>query len=489
MRIRRPNNPLPLPGARHPEARSSRDGFHGVLGKALSKVAASKGIRHPTARLTALIIGAAVLSLGLFMLVQKPVRSIPREIAGATDAAPESGPTIEASTLASLAPVILAPVLDEPILHTKELRIGRGDTLMGLLLGAGVRRAEAHAAIAALTSLYNPRRLRLRHEISLLFEGPRDARQGSRFLGLNLRPDPHFQLTVRRAPGGGFVAAKVKMALIRRLSRASGLIRSSLYEAAAKKGVPVSVLMELIRIYSWDVDFQRGIRPGDSFEVMYEQFHELDGRLVSSGAILFANLVLRGTAQPLYRQAEAGGDVGYFDAKGYSAQKPLMRTPINGARLSSGYGRRRHPILGYSRMHKGVDFAAPRGTPIYAAGKGRVVYRARNGAYGKYIRIRHNSEYATAYGHLKSFKRGVGKGAYVKQGQIIGYVGSTGRSTGPHLHYEILHHGRQVNPMRVRLPSGRKLQGTELARFQERRSELDALFSALPEKTILAQSK
>ena len=166
-----------------------------------------------------------------------------------------------------------------------------------------------------------------------------------------------------------------------------------------------------------------------------------------------------------------------------------MRTPINGARLSSGYGRRRHPILGYNRMHRGVDFAAPRGTPIYAAGKGSVVYRARKGGYGKYIRIRHNSEYSTAYGHLKSFRRGVVKGSRVKQGQVIGYVGSTGRSTGPHLHYEILRHGSQVNPMRLRMPSGRKLKGAELARFQERRAELDAVFAALPETTAVAKGE
>jgi murein DD-endopeptidase MepM/ murein hydrolase activator NlpD len=164
-----------------------------------------------------------------------------------------------------------------------------------------------------------------------------------------------------------------------------------------------------------------------------------------------------------------------------------MRTPIDGARLSSGYGRRRHPTLGYNKMHRGVDFAAPRGTPIYAAGKGSIVYRGRNGAYGKYIRIRHNSDYATAYAHLRSFKRGVGKGARVRQGQVIGYVGSTGRSTGPHLHYEILRQGRRVNPMRIRLPSGRKLKGGELARFQDGRKETDAIFAALTEPSTIAQ--
>ncbi len=458
----------------------------GVLGGATGNLAVRglRPLRSPAPRLAALLVGSAFLSLGLFVLVQNPVRSVPRETADPPAVlAEEPADPSERSASVSVAPL----VPQVPVIQTRELSVGRGDTLMGLLLKAGIERREAHGAIQALSRHFNPKRLRPRDEFSVLFEEVARKKDGGRFMGMNVRPDPHHQVAVRRAPGGGFRASKTKRALIRRLSRTTGMIRSSLYEAAAKKGVPVEVLMELIRIYSWDVDFQREIRPGDGFEVMYEHFHELNGRRVSTGAIQFAKLVLSGTAHPLYRQTRAGG--GYFDAKGHSAQKPLMRTPINGARLSSGYGRRRHPILGYNRMHRGVDFAAPRGTPIYAAGKGSVVYRARKGGYGKYIRIRHNSEYSTAYGHLKSFRRGVVKGSRVKQGQVIGYVGSTGRSTGPHLHYEILRHGSQVNPMRLRMPSGRKLKGAELARFQERRAELDAVFAALPETTAVAKGE
>jgi murein DD-endopeptidase MepM/ murein hydrolase activator NlpD len=175
----------------------------------------------------------------------------------------------------------------------------------------------------------------------------------------------------------------------------------------------------------------------------------------------------------------ADGAWDYFDDKGQSAKKALMRTPIDGARLSSSFGKRKHPVLGYTKMHKGTDFAAPPGTPIYAAGDGIIEMSGRNGSFGNYIRIRHNSEYSTAYAHMKSIKRGRTKGARVRQGEVIGYVGTTGRSTGPHLHYEMLVNGRQTNPMRVKMPSGIKLKGQELARFEATRDDIQALQASL----------
>ncbi len=491
MRIRRPHNPLRLPRSKYRVGSGLGSLLHPAALASLEGLAAGgwRIIRRPRPRLAALVIGAAFLSLGLFLVTQNPVGSLPRENTKLAE------PPAELPEVAAL-PAIQAPLLPQapqiPKIQTEDLSVGRGDTLMGLLLGAGIERRVAHSAIKSLSAHYDPRRLSARHEVSLIFESNGTQSKGTedtarRFMGLKLRPDLRHEVNVRRTGERRFQSSKAKRPLMRRMLWASGMIRSSLYVAAAKKKVPVSVLMELIRIYSWDVDYQREIRPGDGFEIMYENLHDLDGALVSAGEILYAKLVLRGTHNPLYRHKEKDGSVGYFDAKGHSAQKPLMRTPIDGARLSSGYGRRRHPTLGYNKMHRGVDFAAPRGTPIYAAGKGSIVYRGRNGAYGKYIRIRHNSDYATAYAHLRSFKRGVGKGARVRQGQVIGYVGSTGRSTGPHLHYEILRQGRRVNPMRIRLPSGRKLKGGELARFQDGRKETDAIFAALTEPSTIAQ--
>jgi murein DD-endopeptidase MepM/ murein hydrolase activator NlpD len=189
----------------------------------------------------------------------------------------------------------------------------------------------------------------------------------------------------------------------------------------------------------------------------------------------------------VYRHATGDGLTDYFDAQGRSARKALMRTPIDGARLSSRYGKRRHPVLGYTRMHRGVDFAASRGTPIYAAGNGSITHAGRNGGYGKYVRIRHNGRYSTAYAHMSRYGRGIRRGRRVSQGRIIGYVGSTGRSTGPHLHYEILSEGRQVNPLTLKMPSGRKLAGAELDRYHNARARLEGLAAALSSGSSLAR--
>ncbi len=199
-------------------------------------------------------------------------------------------------------------------------------------------------------------------------------------------------------------------------------------------------------------------------------------------------MTLSGKRHPIYLHAPRDGDSDYFDDRGQSARKALMRTPIDGARLSSGFGRRRHPILGYTKLHRGVDFAAPRGTPIYAAGNGVVVRSGRNGAYGKYVRIRHNSRYSTAYAHMRAIDRGARRGKRVKQGQIIGTVGTTGRSTGPHLHYEILAGGRRTNPMKVKMPPGRKLKGEALEDFQVARAVIDGKFAALKTATQIAEA-
>jgi murein DD-endopeptidase MepM/ murein hydrolase activator NlpD len=239
-------------------------------------------------------------------------------------------------------------------------------------------------------------------------------------------------------------------------------------------------LAKLIQIFSFDIDFQRDIQSGDQFAIMYEELSDEYGKKLGAGKILIAEMKLSGKPIRLYKYKSAKGDTDYYNAKGQSARKSLTLTPIDGARISSGYGRRRHPILGYTKMHRGVDFAAPRGTPVYAGGRGIIEVAGRNGAYGRYIRIRHNSTYKTAYAHLKGFARGIRKGRRVKQGQVIGYVGTTGRSTGPHLHYEILKNGRQMNPRRLNLPSGQKLRGKELARFQAARTILDMRHAANP---------
>ena len=230
-------------------------------------------------------------------------------------------------------------------------------------------------------------------------------------------------------------------------------------------------LQDMIRAYSFDVDFQREIRVGDSFAMLYEEFADEDGNVVRYGSPTLAVLRVSGATLPIYQYTPASGFADYFNDKGESVRKALLRTPIDGARITSGFGMRDHPLLGYSRMHKGVDFGAAAGTPILAAGDGTIDFIGRNSGYGNYVRIRHNDTYKTAYAHMQGFANGLGQGSRVRQGQVIGYVGSTGMSTGPHLHYEVMVQDEQINPLDVKLPSGEKLAGTELASFLEIRDQ------------------
>jgi murein DD-endopeptidase MepM/ murein hydrolase activator NlpD len=382
----------------------------------------------------------------------------------------------------------------QPTLIEHPVKIGNGDTLAKVLVRAGINQREAQSAIQAFSKVYNPRRLRKNDELRIAYrphsiEDAENLASPGAFIGFGYHASAEREVRVLRDASGRFNSQNRERPISRQAVRAEGVIRSSLYVAGKKQKLPDTTLAELIRAFSWDVDFQRDIRKNDSFQVMYNRVTDENGRLVRGSEILFASLTLSGKRKAIFRFKGNDGNFEYFDEKGRSAQKALMRTPIDGARLSSGYGRRRHPVLGYTKMHRGVDFAASRGTPIYAAGNGTIVHAGRKGSYGIYIRIRHNGDYHTAYAHMKGLARGMRKGRRVSQGQTIGYVGTTGRSTGPHLHYEILRKGRQLNPMRVRMPSGRKLKGTELARFENQRRTLTQRYALLPKSPITTASR
>lgn len=266
-------------------------------------------------------------------------------------------------------------------------------------------------------------------------------------------------------------------------------IETSLYGSAARANIPSAVIAEMIRIYSWNIDFQRDIRSGDKIEVLYEAFETEDGEFARYGNVLFASLNVGNRDYPIYRFEMDDGRVDYFEPDGISIRKTLMKTPVDGARISSGFGMRKHPVMGYSKMHKGMDFAAPTGTPIYAAGDGVVERAGRNGSFGNYVRIRHNSKLKTAYAHLHRIKSSVSKGSRVRQGQIIGYVGTTGRSTGPHLHYEVLLNGEQVNPRSVNLPTGEQLAGQQLKRFKLQQGQTHQQYVSLGQGLKFAQNR
>ncbi|MEP6841266.1 MAG: M23 family metallopeptidase, partial [Bradyrhizobium sp.] len=247
----------------------------------------------------------------------------------------------------------------------------------------------------------------------------------------------------------------------------------SIYETALRNKVPANVVEDMIRIYSYDVDFQRKVQPGDSFDVFYAGEDE-GATITEKTEVLFAALTVGGETKKYYRfQTPDDSVVDYYDETGKSAKKFLVRKPVNNAIMRSGFGGRRHPILGYTKMHTGVDWATPYGTPIFASGNGVLEKVGPEGGYGKYIRIKHNNGYETAYGHMSAFAKGMEPGKRVRQGQVIGFVGSTGQSTGPHVHYEILVNGRFVDPLRVKLPRGRSLEGPVMAGFEKERDRLD----------------
>jgi murein DD-endopeptidase MepM/ murein hydrolase activator NlpD len=257
-----------------------------------------------------------------------------------------------------------------------------------------------------------------------------------------------------------------------------GKISQSLYRTAIDLNVQPNIIIEFARMYGFQVDFQRDIRKNDNFQIMYEVFEDDNGKIFETGNIIFADLKLSGVNNTLYYFDKKGNE-GHFDQNGKSVEKALMKTPINGARLSSAFGMRKHPIDGYNKMHRGTDFAAPMGTPIMASGSG-VVTRARwCGGGGNCVKIKHNSTYETIYAHMKNFARGIKEGVRVKQGQIIGYVGSTGKSTGPHLHYEVIENGKKINSQKLKLPSGKTLKGKNRELFEVARIKLDVLKSEL----------
>ena len=255
-------------------------------------------------------------------------------------------------------------------------------------------------------------------------------------------------------------------------------ISSNLYSSAVEKKIEPNIIVEFARIFGFEVDFQRDIRKGDWFEIFYEKFEDDNNKVRDTGKIIYASMFVNGQEINLYN-FEYKNEIEYYDIKGKSITKSLMKTPINGARLSSSFGMRKHPILGYNKMHRGTDFAAPSGTPIMASGSGTITRARWCGGGGNCVKIKHNSTYETVYAHMKAFAKGVKEGRKVKQGQIIGYVGSTGLSTGPHLHYEVIVNGKKVNSQRLKLPSGKILKGEAREKFELARIKIDLKLNEL----------
>lgn len=373
----------------------------------------------------------------------------------------------------------------------KVVEVERGDTLIDILLSSGVARSDAVQAIDALDGVFRPRDLKPGQEITLGFDqfGRHPVDEGTlQLASLNLQPSVERDVVVNRNDSGDFVAAAIDRPLELKVALAGGTIESSLFEAGQDAAVPLDTLSQTIKAFSYDVDFQREIQPGDRFEIVYERYEDERGQLARTGSVLYAALMQGDVAKEIYRFEPADGGPNYYNAKGESVRKELLRTPLDVVRITSTFGMRKHPVLGYSKMHKGVDFAASTGTPIFAAGDGVIAILSKQRGYGNYIRIKHSAQYATAYGHMSRFAKGVRQGSKVRQGEVIGYVGSTGMATGPHLHYEVLVGGAQINPMSVKL-AGRKLDGKDLHRFEALKAEIKQLRKNLANQVLLARDQ
>jgi murein DD-endopeptidase MepM/ murein hydrolase activator NlpD len=375
----------------------------------------------------------------------------------------------------------MAPVFDLPLaesvmtaVRTVELRVHSGDTLIALLSSVGASLADARAVAHALEGVFHPRQIKPGWTLQVTLH-PQDAEGSVALQSLAFRPSAERDIEVVRTEDQGFLAHTIQRPLARETTLSKGVIDSSLFSAGEAAGVPDALLAQAIHALSFEVDFQRDIQAGDSFEFLYDSYRDDGGQLAKVGSLEYAEIVLSGKRLQYYGFTPSSGIEDLFSADGHSIRRSLLRTPVDAIRISSRFGMRKHPILGYTTMHRGVDFAVPLGTPIQAAGDGVVMRAGRFGSYGNYVRIRHNSTYSTAYAHLSRFGRGIKAHAHVRQGDIIGYAGATGRATGPHLHYEVLQNDRQVNPRGIRLPAGEQLTGEDLAAFRQRQREIEAL--------------
>ena len=364
--------------------------------------------------------------------------------------------------------------------RTEIVHVKRGETLTSLLVHRGVPQVEAQDAVAAIQRLWNPRELKTDQEITL------DFNQGS-LEKVQIEAGLDRILLAARRSDGRYTASAEHRALARVPRHAMGIIKTSLYEAAVDAHVPPPLLSEMVHAFSYDVDFQREVQPGDSFEILYERMADHSGRTVATGDLVFASMTLSGKTLRIYRYVPHGAHTAdYFNAQGQSVRKALLRTPIDGARLTSSFGMRLHPILGYSTMHRGIDFGAATGTPIMAAGDGIVEKAGPNAGYGNFVLLRHNVTFETAYGHMSRFASGIKPGVHVRQGQVIGYVGATGLATGPHLHYEVRIRDDQVNPLTIKMMPGPTLAGLELRAFHAGVDELDRQLVSLRQNTLIA---
>ena len=354
-----------------------------------------------------------------------------------------------------------------------------GDTYESIINGINISKNEKKLFLQTIKKNKIVKILRPNQKIYFKIDKKEKQKILEFYIELSKRKDVYF---VRDIESKSFKSNISEKNLSKVITYKESKITSSLYQSATSLKINPNIIIEFARLYGFQVDFQRDIWKNDSFQIIYEEFLNEDGEIIETGNIIFANLNLRNEDLRLYRHEYEKNKIDYFDENGKSMRKTLMKTPINGARLSSSFGKRKHPILGFTKMHTGTDFAAPTGTPILASGDGIVTRAKWCGGGGNCVKIKHNRVYQTVYAHMSKFGRGIKKGVRVKQGQIIGYVGSTGLSTGPHLHYEVIENGRKINSQKLKLPSGKILKGDKRRLFEVNKIKIDVLKSDLISK-------
>jgi len=363
----------------------------------------------------------------------------------------------------------------KPKFENVEYKIKTGDNLVNILNNLSVNEKEIKKIVKLLKNT-DAQNLIENQTLKLTIENNENFKGISNIL-IPVSKSRKLEI-YKELKNNEFVKREIVTNLEKKIILKEGIIKSSLYRSATKENIDPNIIIEFARLYGFQVDFQRDIRKNDSFQIIYEIFVDENGKIFENGNIIYANLMLRGQLNQLYYFPKKNFD-GHYDENGKSVKKALMKTPINGARLSSSFGMRKHPILGYNKMHRGTDFAAPEGTPIMASGDGVIIKAGWCGGGGNCVKIKHNKTYQTVYAHMKNFSNISIPGNRVKQGQIIGYVGSTGLSTGPHLHYEVIENGKKINSQLLKLPPGKSLDGTSRKQFEIVRIKTDVLKSDL----------
>ena len=368
-------------------------------------------------------------------------------------------------------PIHIEEKLEIDFTLVQKYYLQEGETFTGALKQADLQDDEINDVVNIISKKIDLRKLKVGTLIETYTKSINDKKIVNEII---IYPDIEKKIYAKKV-NNKFVAGEDKKKLFSKLKLYEVEIHNSIYESLKKIDTPDEIIMEFVQLYSFDIDFQRDIRKGNKIKIFFEIYTDSQNNYIKSGKIYFSEIVLNDESYELYRfQSEGDEFVEYFNSDGKSATKALMKTPINGARLSSGFGMRKHPILGYNKKHQGVDFAAPTGTPIMAAGTGHIEFVGNNGGAGKYIRIKHLNGYKTSYSHLSKYASGIQKNVKVRQGQVIGYVGNTGLSTGPHLHYEVIFNGKRINPMKMKLPSGKNLKGSNLETFLAEKNQIDS---------------